>query len=193
MLPTTKVKPSNEQDFQVPTSDERVWDGGEGEDNVTVDVANYAEDWLVIGLFGMADWALSHSWWGVAGWEMKTLNYNGLAGSCHCPAKRGTMNMLACLSIPLLIDMDEVNIGGAHMGHVAEVEAVDGTTRTGEVEDCWAEYDNLRQMLVAHAEQDSDTMLGIRMKRGREPKLEKVFSWWCHIQWILHEFIHIIK
>lgn len=44
--------------------------------------------------------------------------------------------MLACLSIPLLIDMDEVNIGGAHMGHVAEVEAVDGTTRTGEVEDC---------------------------------------------------------
>lgn len=44
--------------------------------------------------------------------------------------------MLACLSIPLLIDMDEVNIGGAHMGHVAEVEAVDGTTRTGEVVDC---------------------------------------------------------
>jgi hypothetical protein len=38
------------------------------------------------------------------------------------------MNMLACLSIPLLIVMEEVNVGGAHMGHVAEVEAVDGTT-----------------------------------------------------------------
>jgi len=31
--------------------------------------------------------------------------------------------------------MEEVNVGGAHMGHVAEVEAVDGTTRMGEVVD----------------------------------------------------------
>jgi len=88
VLPTTKVKPSNEQGFQVPTNDERAWDGEEGEDNVTVDVAHHVEDWLVIGLFGMADWALSHSWWGVAGWEMKTLNYNWLVGSCHCPCQK---------------------------------------------------------------------------------------------------------
>jgi len=43
--------------------------------------------------------------------------------------------MLACLSIPLLIVMEEVNVGGAHMGHVTEVETVDGTTRMGEVVD----------------------------------------------------------